>query len=58
MWFSFIGVSFPCLVVQAAFRFEFAKGYAYLISISTLFDYSSTVVIGYARGKLTLPRYV
>jgi len=30
-----------CLRQQAAFRFGFAKGYAYLFPISTLFDYSS-----------------
>ena len=35
--FSFIGVSFLCLLQQAAFRFEFTKGYAYLFPISTLF---------------------
>ena len=40
--FSFIGVSFPCLFHQAAFRFGFTKGYAYLILISTLFDYGSS----------------
>jgi len=39
--FLSLGVSFPCLFHQAAFRFWFAKGYAYLFSISTLFDYSS-----------------
>jgi hypothetical protein len=42
--FLSLGVSFPCLFHQAAFRFWFAKGYAYLFSISTLFDYSSTNV--------------
>ncbi|MBI4525839.1 MAG: hypothetical protein HY695_18740, partial [Deltaproteobacteria bacterium] len=38
---SLIGVSFLCLFHQAAFRFRFTKGYAYLFLISTLFDYSS-----------------
>jgi hypothetical protein len=34
-------LSLPALQ-QAAFRFWFAKGYAYLFPISTLFDYSSS----------------
>jgi hypothetical protein len=41
MCFSVIGVSFLCLLQQAAFSFGFTKGYAYLFPISTLFDYSS-----------------
>ena len=36
-----MGVSFLCLLQQAAFRFWFTKGYAYLLPISTLFNYSS-----------------
>src|SRR5690349_4009742 len=37
-------LSLPALQ-QAALRFWFAKGYAYLIFISTLFDYSSSLLL-------------
>jgi hypothetical protein len=39
--FSFIGVSFLCLLQQAAFRFGLHERVRHLISISTLFDCSS-----------------
>ncbi|MSP40767.1 MAG: type II toxin-antitoxin system Phd/YefM family antitoxin [Deltaproteobacteria bacterium] len=41
MCFSFIGVSFLCLLQQAAFRFDRIERVCHLFSISTLFDNSS-----------------
>jgi bacterioferritin len=46
MCFSVIGVSFPACANRQPFGFGFAKGYAYLFSISTPFGYSSAIKQG------------